>query len=163
MVPLRTFRRHVAHQKRAAAIAVHPIHKTRNVQRDNVAVQERSCVGDTMTEHIIDRGTRRFRKSRIIERTGVGAVFHNVLVNKRIQFIRGDAGLHKRGDVGPRGTRQLTGSAHGSNLPLVLDFQRLAHAIRHLPRSVVRRVRDTEPFNSTNGHNSTAKVKASDR
>ena len=71
-----------------------------DVDVDDVATLQLVAVGHAMTDHLVDRGTHRFRKTVVVQRRRVTFPIEASLVHHRVDLIAADTRLRcQTGDV----------------------------------------------------------------
>ena len=84
----------LADQEHFAGVAMPAALDHGNVDIDDVAIFQPPLAGNSVADHVIDRGTNGFWKSPIIQGRRYGILLHRyVLVTDIVQFSRGHAGL----------------------------------------------------------------------
>ena len=82
-----TERVRLANKHGFTAIAVDTVNEDGDITIDNVTIGKWTVIRDTMTDHLIDGRTNRFRKVMIIEWTGIGAQLNAHLVGDPVEFV----------------------------------------------------------------------------
>src|SRR5205807_1860558 len=77
---------------RRRAVAMHALREDGDVEVDDVTGGERPRVGDTVADHLVDRGADRLRVTVVVERARVHAPAQALVVGGGIQLVGRDAG-----------------------------------------------------------------------
>ena len=84
-----------------------------HIDIDDVAVLQRLVAGDTVADHVIERGTRRFLVAAVHQGGRQRAMIHGKVENQIVDFFRGHARTHVLGQHVQAACYQLAGLAHG--------------------------------------------------
>ena len=114
--PLRAFV-DVADEERGVRVAMDALAVERDVEVHDVAVLQRSIVGDAVADDLVHRGAERLAVAVVVERARVAVALDAGGVADRVELVGGDAGSH--GGTGER--EDLRGGSAGP-----------AHALDHI-------------------------------
>ncbi len=92
-----------------------------DVDIENIAVLEHAIAGNTVADHLIDRGTDGLGKTMVVERRRDGALFFRVLGADIVELVGADPGLDVRGYHFQYTGGQLAGGTHFLNFVCCLD------------------------------------------
>ncbi len=82
----------VADEERGVGVAVYPADEGGDVEVDDVAVLQRSRVGDAVADDLVDAGAHALREVVVVERARVGVAFDAQVVDVHVDRIGRDPG-----------------------------------------------------------------------
>ena len=107
---------HVADLECHRGVTVDTVEEHGDVDVDDVAVGQRSAVGNAVADDLVDRRTHRLGIAPVVERAGIGPPAHDLVVNLGVDAVGG----HPWGHQLPSEQQHLSGhlprSAHGLDL-----------------------------------------------
>ena len=142
----------IADEERAAVVAMYSVDVDRHIDVDDVAVLERTGIGDAMANNLVHRGADRLWKASVVQRRWVGATTNRLVVNDLIDLVGSDSRRHETTSM----DQYLCG--HGSCLTHRIELVGGSHEARKrwpwVPGIGVRRLSDRAGDRPTQADNS---------
>ena len=85
--------------ERGVGVAVDPVEEDRDVEVDDVAVDERPVVGDAVADDLVDRRAQRLGERAVVQRARIAAAPDALLVAQGVELVGGHPGRHRGADV----------------------------------------------------------------
>ena len=108
--------------ERRRRVAVHAVDVGGHVDVDDVAVTQRTVVGDPVAHDLVHRRAHRLRVRAVAERARVRAARHVRGVGDRVELVGGDAGRHGCAGLRQHLGRDATGVAQTNERVAVDDL-----------------------------------------